>query len=60
MKLHYRDFMLLEESNFEKEGQQCVRRLSTKLDKMTLKKNTAAFINRTYQKALSKPRLIKY
>lgn len=54
LKLHYRDFMLLQESNFEQEDHKRVRMLSTKLDKMTLKRNTASFINRTYHKTLSK------
>merc|ERR1719500_1613222 len=45
LKLHYRDFLLLEKSNFEDGDQKRVRMLSTKLDKMTLKRNTASFIN---------------
>lgn len=54
LKFQYRDFMLLEHANFEQEDQKRVRMLSTKLDKMTLKRNTASFINRTYKKTLSK------
>jgi len=54
LKLHYRDYLLLHQSNFEKDDQKRLRMLSTKLDKMTLKRNTASFINNTYRKTLSK------
>jgi len=54
LKLQLRDFNLLEYANFEVADQKRVRMLSTKLDKMTLKRNTASFINRTYKKTLSK------
>jgi len=53
LQLQYRDFKLLDHSNFEVDDQRSVRLLSTKLDKMTLKRNTASFINRTYHKTLS-------
>ena len=54
LRLHYRDFRLLEESNFEKEDQKRVRLLMTKYDKMIMKRNTASFIQSTYRKTLSK------
>ena len=54
LRLHYRDFMLLEESNFERGDQQRVRLLMTKLDKMIMKRNTASFLQSTYVKTVSK------
>lgn len=52
LQLQFRDTKLLDHS-IEKDDQRTVRILSTKLDKMKLKTNTASFINRTYQKTLS-------
>jgi len=54
LKLKYRDTQLLEHANFENRDQQMLRVLSTKLDKMILKRNTASFINQTYKKTLTK------
>lgn len=54
LRLHYRDFMLLERSNFEKEDQRRARLLMTKLDKMIMKRNTASFLKSTYEKTVSK------
>ena len=54
MRLHYRDFKLLEESKFEKPDTQRVRLLMTKLDKMIMKRNTASFLKSTYLKTASK------
>lgn len=54
LRLHYRDYKLLEKSNFETEDQKRVRLLMTKLDKMIMKRNTASFIQSTYLKTLSK------
>jgi len=54
LRLHYRDFMLLEESNFERPDKQRVRLLMTKLDKMIMKRNTAAFLKATYGKTSAK------
>lgn len=54
LKLKYRDTQLLEHANFENRDQQMLRLLSTKLDKMILKRNTASFINQTYKKTLTK------
>jgi len=54
LRLHYRDFKLLEESKFEKPDTQRVRLLMTKLDKMIMKRNTASFLKSTYLKTASK------
>jgi hypothetical protein len=54
LRLHYRDFLLLERSNFEKEDQRRARLLMTKLDKMIMKRNTASFLKSTYEKTVAK------
>merc|ERR1711937_178135 len=54
LRLHYRDYKLLQESNFEKENTKRVRLLMTKLDKMTTKRNTASFLKNTYLKTVGK------
>merc|ERR1711885_91766 len=54
LRLRLRDFNLLQETNFEKEDHKRLRLLMTKLDKMVTKRNTAKYIQSTYNKTLNK------
>jgi len=54
LRLRLRDFNMLQETNFEKEDHKRLRLLMTKLDKMVTKRNTAKYIQSTYNKTLNK------
>jgi len=54
LTLKLRDFILLQETNQERNDDKRLRLLMTKLDKMTTKRNTASYIQSTYLNTMNK------